>query len=157
MFFYLLAVCNHWPLEGLLWFTVNEGVVLTVLSAMWRVSDSPRYNVLERLVSCSHPRFSQTTAETASQLGCFHGLFKKNPCEMVRKHVSSFRNGDYFINKRSDERRKSLAMPSSLFTAIDSGERKMKITLGVDCPLELRGEFITITEVSFFFFYSKCG
>lgn len=152
MFLYLLAVCNHWPLEGLLWFTVNEGVVLTVLSAMWRVSDSPWYNVLEQLVSCRHPCFSQTTTETASQLGCF--LW---PCEMVRKHVSSFRNGDCLINKRSDERRKSLVMPYSLFTAIDSDERKIKRTLGVDCPLVLRGEFITFTEVSFFFVYSKCG
>lgn len=76
---------------------------------------------------------------------------------MVRKRVSSFRYGDYLINKGSDERRKSLVMPSSLFTAIDSAERKIKRTLGVDCPLVLRGEFITFTEVSFFFVYSKCG
>lgn len=76
---------------------------------------------------------------------------------MVRKHVSSFRNGDCFVNKRSDKRRKSLAMLSPLFTAIDSDERKIKRTLGVDCPLVLRGEFITITELSFFFVYSKCG
>lgn len=152
MFLCLLAVCNHWPLEGFApvyceWGRCFDCIICNVKSEWFTLIQCAwTTGVLQSSVLFSDSNWNDISV----------GLFLW-PCEMVRKRVSSFRNGDCLINKGRDERRKSLVMPSSLFTAIDSDEWKIQRMLGVDCPPVLRGEFITFAEVSFFFVYSKCG
>lgn len=145
MFSYLLIVCNHWPLEGFRsGFTVNEGLVVTLLSAMWRVSDSPQYNVLWTTgVLQSFVLFG------CQQLGLRQSHFFFLLCSPF-KTASTKWNKENLSNSLEmgiiwcEKQRKSLVTPYFLFTLFKQERRKKGEKL--DSPLVLRSNFGKFTE-----------